>query len=441
MDRSELQDAFSKTLDTKPRHSYVNHIKQQLQEEEKNDKRLNGSTVNRLSRAFETNTFERPALPAKPPTLRPPSTQLQPSQPPKPPQPPKPRQPPKPPQTLNFQQILKLQLNAHAPEIDETQPTFKDLRAKFQQENSIPIQDLSHQNNYRPPIPLKPSKTGPISSPEKLIRAAKTGPPALPVKPKMNSHRYMDPLNHQLPPLRQYQTLTPLETHDAPQASSLNIPSSSINSIPSLLPHTATDNSSIHSTTSTSSQASTLNSSKRGWHLSSWFSSQQQRPQQHEQLKNSIRRPDSNNSSTGNQEEYDTSKPISPQLTAETNQTMSEKRIKVIQELIVTEKSYQKDMNLLKDIYYDGASKSDLFSKSDMRHLFSNLLDIVEFERTFVALLETSCEHDSVGSSFREMMHDIDSIYSEYCKRHEDAVLKLQELEVRPKIEAFLKVN
>lgn len=38
-------------------------------------------------------------------------------------------------------------------------------------------------------------------------------------------------------------------------------------------------------------------------------------------------------------------------------------------------------------------------------------------------------------------MRAIDSIYSEYCKRHEDAVLKLQELEVQPEIQAFLNVS
>lgn len=38
-------------------------------------------------------------------------------------------------------------------------------------------------------------------------------------------------------------------------------------------------------------------------------------------------------------------------------------------------------------------------------------------------------------------MRAIDSIYSEYCKRHEDAVLKLQELEMQPEIQAFLNVG
>jgi hypothetical protein len=37
-------------------------------------------------------------------------------------------------------------------------------------------------------------------------------------------------------------------------------------------------------------------------------------------------------------------------------------------------------------------------------------------------------------------MQAIDSIYSEYCKRHEDAVLKLQELESQEEVQFFLNV-
>lgn len=38
-------------------------------------------------------------------------------------------------------------------------------------------------------------------------------------------------------------------------------------------------------------------------------------------------------------------------------------------------------------------------------------------------------------------MRVIDNIYSEYCKRHEDAVLKLQELETQPEAQKFFAVT
>ncbi|KAL0144724.1 hypothetical protein V8B55DRAFT_1455283 [Mucor lusitanicus] len=336
-------------------------------------------------------------------------------------------------------------------EIDQTPLAFKDIRARFQQDNALPIRN--QQTRYRTPIPLMPSKTGPPNLPEKVIVAAKTGPPALPVKPKMNSinaNRYPEQLQQQLPPFRTYHyqqqssqphlsidTSTPsaVPSDDYKSLPHLPVasPASSMLHIPGMLSRTATGNSSIISSTSTSSQNSTSTSSKRGWHISSWFTNQQQQQQleQHEQLKNSIRRSDSNVMA-----DMDTLDPLSPEVTGSSSNATS-KRTKVIDELLETEKAYQKDMSLLKSIYYDGALNAGL-SKADVRHLFSNLTEIVEFEKTFVTLLEHSCEQDSVGTSFRETMRAIDSIYSEYCKRHEDAVLKLQELEVQPEIQAFL---
>jgi hypothetical protein len=236
-----------------------------------------------------------------------------------------------------------------------------------------------------------------------MIIPARTGPPALPVKPKLNN-RY--PESHQSTPFRQYHhhnqqpSLLSIDTNDG-NTKSLPITSpASMLHIPTMVSRTTTGNSSILSSTSTSSQNSNSTNSKRGWNISSWFSNQQQQLQmeQHEILKNSIRRPDST------ENEYES---ISPQLTGNLD-----KRTKVIQELLETEKAYQKDMSLLKMIYYDEAYNAG-FSKSDIRHLFSNLIDIVEFEKTFVTLLEHSCEQDSVGTCFREMVHQY--IYACFC--------------------------
>lgn len=154
------------------------------------------------------------------------------------------------------------------------------------------------------------------------------------------------------------------------------------------LSRTGTGNSSIASTASSSQNSTT----GRRWNLTSWFSHQQQQQQQqleHEQLKKSIRRQDDTEASSIGT--------LSPQITGPT----TDKRYKVIQELLETEKAYQRDMGLLKEIYYDGAHHAGL-TKLDIRHLFSNLIEIVEFEHTFVALLESSCEQDSVGTAFRE---------------------------------------
>ncbi|KAI7891268.1 uncharacterized protein EV154DRAFT_508484 [Mucor mucedo] len=379
MHRHQPPDAFSKTLESKHRSSYIQH----LQHEEDGG----GSTVNRLSRVFEPVAHlekPKPVLPSKPPSLRPKRIE---------------------------------QDDA----IDQTPIAFKDIRARFQQENTIPIK----QSSYRPPIPLKPSKTGP-PTPAKLVSTAKTGPPALPAKPKLNFRKEQQTAQ-QYNPQRQSSNSSSLSVDTAnkslPSPHIVTSPSSMLH-IPVMISRTTTGNSSIKSSTSTSSQNSSSTNSKRGWHISSWFTNQQQQQQQidHENLKNSITRPNSGDDITS----------LSPQVTG----GATTKRFKVIQELLETERTYKKDMLLLKEIYYDQATTC--FTKSNVRHLFSNLLDIIAFEKTFVAVLENSCEKDCVGTAFRESMSSIDSIYSEYCKRHEDAVLKLQELESQAEVQAFL---
>ncbi|CEP14557.1 hypothetical protein [Parasitella parasitica] len=107
------------------------------------------------------------------------------------------------------------------------------------------------------------------------------------------------------------------------------------------------------------------------------------------------------------------------------------KRARVVQELIATEKSYKADMELIQEIYLD----DQVFSKLEIKQIFINLLDIIAFEKEFVQLLE-SCQQDdyhnesemTIGIAFSMMMHRMEQIYGDYCKRHEDAVSKIQEL-------------
>ncbi|KAI9253807.1 hypothetical protein BDA99DRAFT_519029 [Phascolomyces articulosus] len=234
--------------------------------------------------------------------------------------------------------------------------------------------------------------------------------------------------------------------------------SSDSNSTPNLhipvIARTGTGN----STTSTSSASSSLydSPSKRAWHygntLSSWFNGQPQQQQQ-PSLKDSItvvsKEPLSKEPS-----EY--SLPVSPQLSGNVKQgggNQKLKRSKVIQELVMTEKVYQSDMLLVKQVYYDGAFHNSPLDKSDIKILFSNLVDILQLEEEFVDLLESAAGNmdyveedddenddngdDRIGMAFRQMMSQIDHVYCEYCKRHEDAVLRLQELDGRPDVQEF----
>lgn len=111
MNRSQPPDAFSKTLESKRRQSSIQQHSQQ--EEENKVDRYGGSTVNRLSRVFETTTNldkNKPTPLSKPPLLRP--------------------------TPLNKPKI------ENESNIDQTPLAFKDIRARFQEESKIPLNQV-----------------------------------------------------------------------------------------------------------------------------------------------------------------------------------------------------------------------------------------------------------------------------------------------------------
>ncbi|KAI7869660.1 hypothetical protein BDF14DRAFT_1994343 [Spinellus fusiger] len=141
------------------------------------------------------------------------------------------------------------------------------------------------------------------------------------------------------------------------------------------------------------------------------------------------------------------------------------KRRHVVHELIETENSYYNDMQLVKEVFYDKACASHSpLSAMDVKQLFSNLLAILAFESKFVPLLYEAYKQEkneeerigmgysvpdttslgmhqkkfSFGSVFRLFMLQLVQVYGEYCKRHEDALHLLQELESKPAVSMFL---
>ncbi|KAF7725435.1 hypothetical protein EC973_009609 [Apophysomyces ossiformis] len=121
------------------------------------------------------------------------------------------------------------------------------------------------------------------------------------------------------------------------------------------------------------------------------------------------------------------------------------RRFRIIQELLETEKAYHEDMKLVKEVYYDPAIASHSpLTQQDVRRVFSNLLGILELEDEFVPRLEMACQSScgddiTIGGVFRDMMEPIANVYAEFCKRHQDGIVKLQELENRPDACQFLK--
>ncbi|KAI8369595.1 uncharacterized protein BYT42DRAFT_115762 [Radiomyces spectabilis] len=215
-------------------------------------------------------------------------------------------------------------------------------------------------------------------------------------------------------------------------AASLNIP---------MIARSVTGNSvmSTASTASTSSSSVTGSSAKKSWHygtaITSWFTGNHTDDAQHQSLKDSITivskepvQPSAASTSppSSSDTSFSDSLPISPQLSGRDEVGYKViKRSKVVQELFETEKVFQSDMMLLKEVYYDQARLPDSpFTKNDVKILFSNILAIAELEDMFIALLQNACDtsqrrpsatslssdndidNTSVGMAFREMVSD-----------------------------------
>ncbi|KAF7723454.1 hypothetical protein EC973_002007 [Apophysomyces ossiformis] len=443
-------DAFAKTLN---RQRSAHHAASQRD-----------GSVNRLSRVFEQSS-RGPVLPAKPPSLR---------------------------LSASYQHQVDVPSQTSLPAedspaagIDQTSLAFNDIRAKFQKggnsqkpmpkHNPISVARVSATPTSPPPIPQKTGRA--------LRNVAQKEPPVVPAKPgtvrtsscaTTRTNSFVAELSQRLEQTETntYSRRTSIRNSDPrlvrqPSNSSLkNVPSNNTSSslhIP-FIARTLTGT----STTSTSSTSSTATSpSKRAWQygsaLTSWLTGSSADDHQHNRLKGSItvvsKEPMTEQSPalSSSETSISGSLPVSPQLSGKDQQKVI-KRSKVMQELLETEKVYQRNMILLKEVYYDQACAAESpLQKADVKTLFANLLDIVDLEETFVTLLEDACpvindnklavspdDHDdsTVGMVFREMMGRLDEVYCEYCKRHEDAVLRMQELENVPSAQAFfMKCN
>ncbi|KAF9916032.1 hypothetical protein BX616_004763, partial [Lobosporangium transversale] len=68
-----------------------------------------------------------------------------------------------------------------------------------------------------------------------------------------------------------------------------------------------------------------------------------------------------------------------------------DKRRRVIRELLETEISFSKDMLLLQEVYMTDMAESHLFTQADEKIIFMNLNEVIELTMDFVALLTPAC--------------------------------------------------
>ncbi|TNN67716.1 Dynamin-binding protein [Liparis tanakae] len=92
---------------------------------------------------------------------------------------------------------------------------------------------------------------------------------------------------------------------------------------------------------------------------------------------------------------------------------MLEKRSKVIEELLQTEKDYIKDLQMcVKNVDFDG--------------LFGNIGSVIDLS---TRLFETLQDADSIGNIFLDFKAELEEVYKVYCQNHDDAISLLESYE------------
>uniref|UniRef100_A0A7N9ALM0 Dynamin-binding protein n=1 Tax=Mastacembelus armatus TaxID=205130 RepID=A0A7N9ALM0_9TELE len=104
---------------------------------------------------------------------------------------------------------------------------------------------------------------------------------------------------------------------------------------------------------------------------------------------------------------------------------MLEKRSKVIEELLQTEKDYLKDLQMCVEEIIEPLQKKQV-KNVDFDGLFGNLSSVISLSQR---LLETLQDTDSVGKVFLDFKAELEEVYKIYCQNHDDAISLLESYE------------
>ncbi|XP_077482869.1 dynamin-binding protein isoform X5 [Stigmatopora argus] len=104
---------------------------------------------------------------------------------------------------------------------------------------------------------------------------------------------------------------------------------------------------------------------------------------------------------------------------------MLDKRSKVIEELLQTEKDYIKDLQMCVVEIVEPLQKKQV-KNVDFDGLFGNINSVINLsERLFESLEET----DSIGKVFLDFKVELEAVYNIYCQNHNDAISLLESYE------------
>nr|XP_046232388.1 dynamin-binding protein isoform X2 [Scatophagus argus] len=104
---------------------------------------------------------------------------------------------------------------------------------------------------------------------------------------------------------------------------------------------------------------------------------------------------------------------------------MLEKRSKVIEELLQTEKDYIKDLQMCVEEIVEPLQKKQV-KNVDFDGLFGNINTVIDLsQRLFDSLQDT----DSIGKVFLDFKAELEEVYKIYCQNHDDAISLLENYE------------
>ncbi|XP_075468411.1 dynamin-binding protein isoform X3 [Ascaphus truei] len=115
-------------------------------------------------------------------------------------------------------------------------------------------------------------------------------------------------------------------------------------------------------------------------------------------------------------------------------QRMLEKRSKVIEELLQTERDYLRDLETCVQQIMVPLQTTQVVNV-DFDVLFGNIHAVIDMSKRFLAALENS---DSVGLVFLEHRAELENVYKEYCQNHEETLALLETYEKDEKMQKHL---
>ncbi|XP_004370082.1 dynamin-binding protein isoform X1 [Trichechus manatus latirostris] len=129
---------------------------------------------------------------------------------------------------------------------------------------------------------------------------------------------------------------------------------------------------------------------------------------------------------------------VAPSVSVSTEnpeQRMLEKRTKVVEELLQTEKDYIRDLEMCIECIMVPLQQAQV-PNVDLEGLFGNMQMVIKVSKQLLAALEVS---DTVGPVFLDHRDELEGTYKVYCQNHDEAISLLEIYEKDEKIQKHLQ--